>query len=413
MFLAFKLADIVQVPFGFVLNLLYQLTNNYGLALIFFTIVVKLVLLPASAKSKKSSMQMSRLAPRVAALRKKYKDDAQKQATAVQELYKQENVSMGGGCLWALVPLLIMLPLYSVVRQPIVYMLGESEAVANQIVEIIKTHLPDVFNKNNEFYAQMIAAPLIPQFAEEIKAAIPDISATALEGVKFAFLGVDLAAVPTFNVFAWKAFTWANIGAFLIPVLSAGSQLVSVLISQKQNNSVITDARGLQDKETAKESQNNQTGKTMMYMMPLMSLMFGFQIPAALSLYWLVQGIISTLIDVILTKKYRVVYDAEDLERLRKALEEEAAEEEKERIRAERRAANPDGITENTSKKKLQQKQQKEQNAAKAAAARDYAVKKGEYVEEEAEKLPLSGIKDRPYCKGRAYDPDRYKHTED
>ena len=413
MFLAFKLADIVQVPFGFVLNLLYQLTNNYGLALIFFTIVVKLVLLPASAKSKKSSMQMSRLAPRVAALRKKYKDDAQKQATAVQELYKQENVSMGGGCLWALVPLLIMLPLYSVVRQPIVYMLGESEAVANQIVEIIKTHLPDVFNKNNEFYAQMIAAPLIPQFAEEIKAAIPDISATALEGVKFAFLGVDLAAVPTFNVFAWKAFTWANIGAFLIPVLSAGSQLVSVLISQKQNNSVITDARGLQDKETAKESQNNQTGKTMMYMMPLMSLMFGFQIPAALSLYWLVQGIISTLIDVILTKKYRVVYDAEDLERLRKALEEEAAEEEKERIRAERRAANPDGITENTSKKKLQQKQQKEQNAAKAAAARDYAVKKGEYVEEEAEKLPLSGIKDRPYCKGRAYDPDRYKHTEE
>ena len=86
---------------------------------------------------------------------------------------------------------------------------------------------------------------------------------------------------------------------------------------------------------------------------------------------------------------------------------------EKERIRAERRAANPDGITQNTSKKKLQENKRKEQEAEKAAAAREYAQKRGVAFDEEKENLPLSGIKDRPFCKGRAYDPDRYTKTEE
>ena len=82
---------------------------------------------------------------------------------------------------------------------------------------------------------------------------------------------------------------------------------------------------------------------------------------------------------------------------------------ERERIRAERRAANPDGITQNTSKKKMQQAKQREQEAAKAAAQKEYAIKKGMYVEEEDNtNKPLSGIADRPFCKGRAYQADRY-----
>ena len=140
-----------------------------------------------------------------------------------------------------------------------------------------------------------------------------------------------------------------------------------------------------------------------------MSLWIGFTLPAALSLYWFIQGIISLVIDIYLTKKYRKIYDAEDAVRLKKAMEEERIEAEKERVRAERRAANPEGITENTSKKKLQQKQQREAEAAKAAAAKEYAAKKGLAEEEAApESTVLSGVPSRPYCKGRAYDPNRY-----
>jgi len=411
MFLAFELSDIVVVPFGFLLRILYQLVNNYGIALILFTLLVKVILLPLTMKSKKSMMQMSRLSPYVQALQKKYENDPQKQSEAIRNLYKEENCSTGSGCLWSLIPLFILIPLYTIVREPITYILGESEEVTVKIIEIIKAAAPEgTFGSNGSYYDQMTAAGLLPQYAELIKAQLPELSATTLEGVNFTFLGIDLAPVPNFNIFAWKAFTWGNIGAFLLPVVSAGSQVLTSWISRKMNNSVITDEKGLEDKETANNSSAAQTGKVMLYMMPAMTLIFGFSMPAAMSVYWIIQGLVSTVIDLILTKVYRKGYDEEDAARRLKALQEEAAEAEKERQRAERRAANPDGITENTSKKKLQQQAQKEREAAKAAAAREYKIRKGEYVEEEENttQKTLSGIPDRPFCKGRAYDPNRY-----
>jgi YidC/Oxa1 family membrane protein insertase len=184
-----------------------------------------------------------------------------------------------------------------------------------------------------------------------------------------------------------------------------------MFINQKMNASLVTNEKGVQDKETADQSQQAQTGKMMMWMGPIMSLFIGYSMPAALSLYWFVQGLVTTVSDVILTYKYRKQYDAEDAERLQKYMEEEAIEAEKERIRAERRAANPEGITANTSKKKMQQAKQKEQEAAKAAAKREYDAKRGIVTEEEAEPSVMSGIPSRPYCKGRAYDPDRYKNN--
>ena len=93
-----------------------------------------------------------------------------------------------------------------------------------------------------------------------------------------------------------------------------------------------------------------------------------------------------------------------------KTQEQDKLEAEKERIRAQRRAENPDGITENTSKKRLQKQQRDQEAAAKAEAAREYAAKKGKLPQEKEEKETLSGIADRPYCKGRAYDPNRYAH---
>jgi len=187
--------------------------------------------------------------------------------------------------------------------------------------------------------------------------------------------------------------------------------LLSMLVSQKMNTSVITNEKGVQDEEAAKNSQANQSSKMMMWMMPIMSLWIGFTVPGALSLYWFIQGIVSLVMDVFLTKHYRKIYDAEDAVRLQKALEEEALEAEKERLRAERRAANPDGITQNTSKKKLQQAKQREEEAARAAAAKEYAAKKGIVEEEKEEPATMSGIPDRPYAKGRNYDPNRYGHN--
>ena len=398
------LGDLIKIPFGYLLDLLYQFTTNYGVALILFAILIKLVLLPASIKSKKSSMKMSRIQPRVQALQQKYAGDQQKQNEAIQALYKEEGVSMGGGCLWSFLPLFILFPLYAVVRQPITYMLHETAEVAAQAVAVIKEAVPAAFGKN-EFYNEMVAAPLLPQFAEELKGIVANPG--TLEGLNFNFLGVNLGSVPNWKVWKWEVFDWATIGLFLLPLASTGVQFLSMFVAQKQNNSVVTNEKGLQDEEMAKKSQANQSTQTMLYMMPLMSLWIGFTVPGALSIYWAIQGLISTVQDLILTKHFRKVYDAEDAIRRERAAEEERILAEKERIRAERRAANPDGITENTSKKKMQKKLRAEEEAAKAAAAKEYAARKG-IAEEDVEDDCMSGIPSRPYCKGRNYDPNRY-----
>ena len=411
-----KFTQIIAVPFGYLLDFLYQFTTNYGVALIIFAVIVRLVLLPISAKSKKSMMKMSRLQPKIQELQKKYENDKQKQQEAIQQLQKEEGATMGcGGCLWSLLPLMILLPLYQVIRQPLVYMLHETAENAQAIIDAIKAVDGSIFGKN-AYYDQLIVARHMPDFLNTLKeAGISFANENTALGLNFNFLGIDLGQQPVFNIFGadWK-WDWNHIGAFIIPLLSGGSQVLSMHLSQKANNSVITDKNGVQDKEAAEKSQTAQQSKMMMWMFPLMSLWIGFTVPAALSLYWFIGGMIAMVENEILTKHYRKIYDAEDAIRLKRAMELEAIEAEKERQRAERRAANPEGITENTSKKKLQQKQKQETEAAKAAAAKEYAARKGIVEEEETEeKTTLSGIADRPYCKGRAYDPNRYSNTEE
>ena len=408
MILAFKLSDLVTVPFGWLLGFLYDITNNYGFAMILFALMVNLVLLPINAKSKKSMMKMSRLQPRIQEIQTKYAHDQQKQNELIKKLQEEEGASMGmGGCLWSFVPLLILFPLFTVIREPMTYILGETAETTQQIIAVIKGIAPELFSKN-AYYDQVVAASAISQYSSEIAAAIPTISADTLAGINFDFFGINLGAIPQFNIFAatW-VWDWAHIGAFLIPCLSAGSQVLQMWISQKGNDSVITDENGVQDKETAAKSQTAQTNKSMMLMMPLMSLWIGFTVSAGLSVYWFIGGVFRMITDPIMTKHYRKIYDAEDAVRIQKALEQDRIEAEKERIRAERRAANPEGQTQNTSKKKLQKQQRDQEAAAKAAAAKEYAAKKG-IVEEEEEVSCMSGIADRPYCKGRNYDPNRY-----
>ena len=406
MFLAFKLRDLITVPFGWLMGQLYQVTGNYGVAMILFAFCVQMVLLPITAKSKKSMMKMSRLQPQMQEIQRRYADDQQKQGEAIRQLQQEEGVSMGGSCLWSFIPMFILIPLFTVIREPLTYILGCGTDVASQIVELLKNLSPDSFG--NVAYDQVTAAQLIPQYAAEIKELIPTIEDTVLHGINFNFLGINLGSVPSIAFWKWEAFNWANIGLFLIPLLSAGTQVLQTKIMQKQNNSVITDKNGVQDEEMAKKSQTNQSTESMMLMMPLMSLWIGFTVSAGLSVYWFVGGVIRTIQDVILTKRYRKIYDAEDAIKLQRKMELDAIEAEKERIRAERRAANPEGQTQNTSKKKLQKAEAARLAAEKAAAAREYNAKRGIVEEETPENDVLSGIPERPYCKGRAYDPNRY-----
>ena len=407
MFLAFKLSNLITVPFGWLMGWLYQITGNYGIAMILFAVCVQMALLPITAKSKKSMMKMSRMQPQMQEIQRRYAGDQQKQAEAMQQLQREEGASLYGGCLWSFIPMFILFPLFTVIREPITYILGCGAEMTAQIVEILQGLAPEAFS-GNAYYAQVTAAQLIPQFADEIRAAIPAVEDAVLSGINFDFMGLNLGNIPDVKFWAWDAYSWANIGLFLIPLLSAGAQVLQTKIMQKMNNSVVTDQNGIQDEETAKNSQANQTTNSMMLMMPLMSLWIGFTVSAGLSVYWFIGGIVRTIQDIILTNRYRKIYDAEDAIKLQRKMELDAIEAEKERIRAERRAANPEGQTQNTSKKKLQKAEAAREAAEKAAALKEYNARHGIVEEEAPEKEVLSGIPERPYCKGRAYDPDRY-----
>ncbi len=390
------LSDIIRVPFGYLLDWLYTFTNNYGLALILFSLIVKLVLLPMSVKSKKSMLKMSRLSPQVKALEAKYGDDKQKYQLAVQQMYKEEGVSMGGGCLWSFIPLIILLPLYYVIREPITYMMHNSRSISEAIVAFIQASGENL--GTNSYYAQLAAAGHIGDYMEELKSLAVTANAN-LQAMNFQFLGIDLAGIPSFRF--WDCEGWGEIGLFLIPVVSAGLQAASMWISQKMNNQVATNADGEQDADAAKTA--NQTNATMMLMMPLMSLWIGFSMPAAISIYWIAQAVFGAVQDYFLTKHYRKVYDEEDAVKQEIAAKRRAEEAEKERQRALRREQNPDGITDNVSKKKI--RQQEKEAAEKAAKA--YEARKNP-VQESEEKKPLSGDPERPYSRGRAYDPAHY-----
>ncbi len=386
--------DFLKPPFGAVLEFFYSFTNNYGLALILFSLAVKLILFYPSAKSKKSMMKQSRLQPRVKQLELAYGDDKQGYQAAVQKLYKEEGVSMFGGCLWAIVPLLIIFPLYKVIQQPLNYILQLDGDVISQLKEVY-AQMEDIAVDKVNYYWQFVVAGNIDLYGAGI--------VEGVESLKLTLFGIDLGQTPGFTLK-----TWSQIGGALFPLLSGALNYLSMFISTKMNNTVVSNEKGEHDEQAAAPA----TGKTMQLLMPLMSVFFGFMFPVGISVYWVSQSVFGILQDVILTSHYRKVYDAEDELRREKAAMLAAEEAERERIRAAKRAANPDGINANSkNKQQLREKQERE------AAAKDFEAKKraalGLPVEpEEEEKFP-GGEPGRPYARGRAYRADHYGNPEE
>ena len=411
--------DYIKLPFSYLLSFLYDLTHSYGWALILFSIVVKIILFPTSAMSKKSMMKMSRLTPKVKALEEKFGDDKQAYQQAVSQLYKEEGAGGCGGCLWSLLPMLLLIPLYYIIREPITWLMFHGDVTAKTVGEIQNVFInarnnafladPNsaLANLNaTGFYWQMEALPFIDSVKSELAAISP-----AIEAMNTRFAGVELATVP--NLMFWKYFdmhgVWNSIGQFLLPVLSGGVNMLSMWISQKMNNTVIVNEKGEQDAEMAKKSTMNN--KSMMFMMPLFSVYIGFIAPAGLSLYWGMQAVTSTIQDIFLTKHYKKVYDAEDAIKQEQAAKEAALEAERERQRALRRAENPDGIVGNASKKKLQQREKNEQAAKEAAYLASKATQEEHEAELEAQAVKLEG--ERPFRRGRNFDPNRYKNNKE
>lgn len=392
--------SFITKPFSWLLLQLYYLFNNYGVAIIMFAVVVKLIMLPFQMKSKRSMMRMSRFTPRMKELEKKYEGNKQKYQEEVAKLYKEEKINPMSGCLWSLIPFPILIALYSVIRQPLTKIMGlAAEQVTAVTEKFTSLGLFAAGSGAGGAYTEITLSELIHSNWADIGALFPDF-ADKLIDIDWSFLGLNLGSKPQWNFFT--KVNWGDVhewlpalGLFLIPFISAFLSWLSMKISN------------------AASPQTDQTQgsmKSMMLFMPLMSVYICFVMPAALGIYWIANSLLAIIQDVILTAHYNRLLDVEDADRIarEKQREEELAKkrEETERLRAAGETTrNP-----NTSKRRIQAKEKaKDDERVAAIRAQEKAERRARLgVELETEETPASQVGNRRYARGRAYVADRY-----
>lgn len=370
--------------FGQFLMWLYEFGGSYVLALILFTLVIKLVMFPLSIKSKKSMMQTQALQGQMQKLQAQYGKDKNRYNEEVTKLYQKEGINPMGGCLWSLLPLPILFGVYAVVRRPLFFMYGLTATELEAINGVLRNMGMDFGSK--AAYAEMTVAGMLntdPAFLQTIKAALGE-AATKLDVlIDFKFLGIDLAATPTLK-FWQNGWGWDSIGLFLIPVLVAVFSIFSSWITQRTNAYT-----------REPNAQMDRTSKQMMIMMPIMYIWFGFIMPAAMCIYMMANALLTTLSEVIASRMLRKKF----LEMKAQREEQEAREKEEEKRRKAEKFAKKQ-------QEEAEAKERRKKAAAIAAAGGSVASEKKKEQKDSANNAGAIGI--RKYARGRSYEANRY-----
>lgn len=363
---------IILMPFAWLLMLFYDFSQNYGIALILFALVIKLVLFPFNLKGKKSMIQMNLLSSKMQQLQKQYGKDRERYNLEIQKLYEKEKVNPMSGCLWSFIPIIFLMVLYGIIREPLTYLMNVPADMINTVAEIT-----GVANSGTYPQIAMLKAIADPAMMEQVKAALGDAGA-GLFSMNVEFLGINLANIPQLNF--WSAeggLVWGNIGLFLLPLVSVGTSLLSMYVSMKTNQ---MNRGGEQNDQMAK------TNRTMMIFMPIMSLWIGFTVPAGLSIYWIAQYIFSIFQELICGRLLKKDYErarAEAAERERQEKEDEKRRKEEARLERQRRLE--------------EEKKNRGKKKPKKAEPTEPGINKDD-----------SRIGIRAYARGRAYDPNRF-----
>ena len=137
------LFDIINKPLAWVLqNLAALFSGNFAAAVFVFTLLINLALIPLSIKSQKSSVQQTRIKPKLDDLKKRCGDDRQKYSEGMQKLYQEEGVSMSGGCLPLILRLVLMMSIYWLIMSPLTYMSGVNKDKISNVNTVITSSLP-------------------------------------------------------------------------------------------------------------------------------------------------------------------------------------------------------------------------------------------------------------------------------
>lgn len=355
--------DIILKPFAWLLLFFNNITGNYGLALILFTLAVKLILFPFALKGKRGMIKTTMIQGQVQRIQKQYANNREKMNEELQKLYTEEKVNPMGGCLWSMLPIIILIPLYAIIRQPLQYLMGvPAYEIANVATKVGYTI------GNGAYEELMIAARITNENLAAAQTVCPSIFP-----INFNFLGIDLTQVPRWDFWA-NGLDWGTIGLFLLPIISVALSYLMSFVTNRTN--------AVNNPEAAKMTGGN---RMLMLLMPLTYLFFGFMMPGGMAVYILASSVFTIIQEIVAGKMLKKDYEAAAEERRKRELMAKEEEKRKKQALAEERA-----------RRLAEKKQSGGKKKDKKPAAEPG-------VDRSASRVGL-----RAYARGRAYDPNRY-----
>ena len=265
--------------FGYILNWLYGLVNNYGVAIIIFSILLRVILIPITIKQQKSMKKSAVLQEKMAEIQKKYKNNPEKLNQETIELYQREKMSPFSGCLTSILQLVIILAVFWLVSQPLTYM----KRIDPQIIEKYTNEMKESNFSSNNSYVQISVLDYAETKYQEIEEQLKQENVENREALEakrndynqlrlnMEFLGIDLSKVPTQN-------------------------------KKKKKKEEIVMENGEVKEEPDPMEQMQAMNKSMTYMMPIMSVMIAVIAPLGLALYWLMSNILMIIERLVINK---------------------------------------------------------------------------------------------------------------
>lgn len=287
---------------GFIIEFIYNLVQNYGFSIIIFTVLIKLILMPLAVKSQKAMRKQQKIQPYMMELQQKYANDKEKLQQETMKLYKENNISMTGGCLPLLIQFPILIGLYRVIQKPLTYLLGvdfkltETLSRVTEIMTRMTAEHADIIGKLSTATAEQVANNSQIQLSKWV---------SILNGpndpwvINFGFLGLDLSVVPSVSVnyiLSGKFMYLDRVLLILIPLIAILTTWLSMKQSQKMTQ---------MPKNAQQDNPAASMNKSMNVMMPIMTGIFTFTLPSGLGLYWIVSNLMQILQQYLLNQYFK------------------------------------------------------------------------------------------------------------
>ena len=273
------MSAIIGIPLGWIMYGVYYLVQNYGVAIILFTLVTKLLTLPLSYKQQLGSIRTQTLNPKLRQLRKEFANNPQKLQMEQQKLYQEEGVNPMGSCLPMIVMLVILYGVFDVVYRPLTHILR----IKDTVIEKIQTGLIELElakEKSFEVRPELKILELVKKLTGENEQALIDKGIKAedienIQGFNNTFLGIDLGDIPSFSPDTWNK---TAIMLVMIPIFSGLIQLIYTLYSQRRTKKMNPDMEKM---------QGSGCMNIMLYGMPIFSVYLAATYPAGVGFYWI------------------------------------------------------------------------------------------------------------------------------